>query len=119
MTRLGISKYGIDFLAMFMPMGAPRLLAPRLILIELVSYMARGISRGVRRAANMTAGHLLRGIISGFGVQIFNTGYFLLGVFPMIRIILLTALEIGVSIIQGYVFTLRTIRYINDGINRH
>lgn len=63
---LGVSNYGSNYLAMLMPSGSPMLLAPFLIVIELVSQLAKGVSLGVRLAANITAGHLLFAILSGF-----------------------------------------------------
>jgi F-type H+-transporting ATPase subunit a len=52
---------------MFFPQGAPLALAPLLVCIEFVSYMARAISLGLRLAANISSGHLLLAIIGGFG----------------------------------------------------
>lgn len=51
---------------MFMPAGAPLALAPLLVIIEFISYLARAISLGLRLAANITAGHLLLLILAGF-----------------------------------------------------
>ncbi len=41
-------------------------LGPFIIIIEFVSYCVRGITLGLRLAANITAGHLLLGIFAGF-----------------------------------------------------
>jgi len=65
-TYLGFENYGSNYLSMMMPAGSPMLLAPFLIVIELVSQLAKGVSLGVRLAANITAGHLLFAILSGF-----------------------------------------------------
>jgi len=50
---------------MFMPTGAPMVLAPFLVIVEIVSYIAKAITLGVRLVANITAGHLLFAIIAG------------------------------------------------------
>jgi F0F1-type ATP synthase membrane subunit a len=42
------------------------ILGPFIILIEFISYMVRGVTLGLRLAANITAGHLLLGIFAGF-----------------------------------------------------
>jgi len=42
------------------------ILAPLLVVIELVSHVAKAISLGVRLGANITAGHLLFAILAGF-----------------------------------------------------
>jgi F-type H+-transporting ATPase subunit a len=51
---------------MFMPNGAPMVLGPILIVIELVSHFNKALSLGLRLAANITAGHLLFAILSSF-----------------------------------------------------
>jgi ATP synthase subunit 6 len=65
-TLLGIVNYNINYLSMFMPNGAPMVMAPFLVVIEIISHVAKAISLGVRLAANITAGHLLFAILSGF-----------------------------------------------------
>lgn len=65
-TLLGFVNYGFNYLSMFMPNGSPMVLAPFMVIIELVSHTAKAISLGVRLAANITAGHILFAILSGF-----------------------------------------------------
>lgn len=65
-TMLGLINFRSDYFAMFMPGGSPLVLAPFLVIIEFVSHTAKAISLGVRLAANITAGHLLFAILSGF-----------------------------------------------------
>jgi len=65
-TLLGFDNYGSNYLAMMMPGGSPIALAFLLVGIEFVSQLAKGVSLGVRLAANITAGHLLFAILSGF-----------------------------------------------------
>ena len=65
-TIIGLVNYRSDFFSMFMPAGSPLGLAPFLVIIEFVSYTTKAISLGVRLAANLTAGHLLFAILSGF-----------------------------------------------------
>lgn len=52
----------------FLPNGAPLILIPFIILIELISNLSRLISLSVRLFANMTSGHALLKILAGFGV---------------------------------------------------
>ena len=63
---LGLLNHGLNYFSMFMPLGSPLALAPMLILIELISHVAKAISLGIRLAANITAGHILFSIFSGF-----------------------------------------------------
>jgi F-type H+-transporting ATPase subunit a len=64
-TTLSLSKHGLHFFSFFVPQGAPVALIPMLVLIELISYLARAISLGVRLMANIIAGHTLLVILSG------------------------------------------------------
>jgi len=65
-TLLGIRVHGSEYFSFFMPAGSPLAMAPFLVIIELVSHIAKAVSLGVRLAANITAGHLLFAILSGF-----------------------------------------------------
>ena len=38
---------------------------------------------------------------------------------PLLILVLLMGLELGVALIQAYVFTILTCIYINEGINMH
>lgn len=120
-TLRGFNVHGLNFLSMFMPQGAPMGLAPLLVVIELVSYSARAISLGVRLAANISAGHLLLAILSGFTATMITAGgvLSLASILPALVIFAMSGLELAVAIIQGYVFTLLTCIYINDAVHLH
>jgi len=120
-TILGFSLHGFNFLSMFMPAGAPIALAPLLVIIELISYLARAISLGLRLAANITAGHLLLVILAGFAWTMIGAGNTtaVAAFLPLLIIYVLTFLEIAVCLIQAYVFTLLACIYLNDAINVH
>jgi len=49
-----------------LPAGIPLVIGPFLIVIEIVSYLARALSLGIRLFANMTAGHALLKILARF-----------------------------------------------------
>lgn len=57
-----------------MPAGAPVILAPLLIFIELVSYIARIFSLSIRLFANMMSGHALLKILIGFSWTMLVSG---------------------------------------------
>jgi len=120
-TITGFVKHGINFLSMFFPQGAPLALAPLLVCIEFVSYMARAISLGLRLAANISSGHLLLAIIGGFGWDMLRAGGLIMigSVIPIGLIWILMFLEIAVAGIQAYVLTLLTTIYLNDAENLH
>ena len=58
-TIIGLTHYGVQFFAIFIPEGTPLMLIPLIVLIEFVSYIARALSLGIRLGANIIAGHSL------------------------------------------------------------
>lgn len=120
-TILGLHRHGVHFFSYFVPAGTPGRMVPMLVLVELISYIARAFSLGVRLFANIVAGHTLLKILSGFLYPMFTMGplLLLLSVFPMALFTALIGLEIAVSIIQAYVFTILTCIYIKDAIDLH
>ena len=65
-TILGLQIHGTHFFSYFVPTGTPLALVPLLVLIEMISYLARAFSLGVRLFANLVAGHTLLKILRGF-----------------------------------------------------
>lgn len=120
-TILGLSIHKTEFFSYFVPSGTPLALVPLLVLIESVSYLARAFSLGIRLFANIVAGHTLLKILATFLYQMFNSSVimFILTLIPFTLFIALCGLEIAVSFIQAYVFTLLTISYIKDAIYLH
>ena len=116
---LGVITFRGAYFAMFMPGGAPLGLAPILVFIETASYLARALSLGLRLAANITAGHLLFAILSGFTFNMLANGLVLLSLFPASVILFITILEMAVAVIQAYVFCLLTTIYLGDTIALH
>jgi F0F1-type ATP synthase membrane subunit a len=72
-------------------------------------------------AANITAGHSILVIISGLGFKLLTAGGLstAISIFPIVILILVIVLEIGVALIQAYVFSVLTAIYINESIHLH
>lgn len=120
-TTLGLSIHGVHFFAFFIPSGTPLRLVPALVLIELISYLARAVSLGVRLFSNMVAGHTLLKILSTFLTQLF-TASIIVGIvtlIPFAIFVALIGLELAVSVIQRYVFCVLASSYIKDRIYLH
>jgi F-type H+-transporting ATPase subunit a len=120
-TILAFSIHGIRFFAFFIPSGTPLSLVPLLVLIELISYLARAVSLGVRLFANITAGHTLLKILSTYLFKLL-TGNLLVAILTLIPFAIflaLVGLEIAVSLIQAFVFTLLVCSYLRDAIELH
>lgn len=120
-TILGLSIHKIHFFSFFVPTGTPLALVPLLVLIELISYVARAVSLGVRLFSNITAGHTLLKILSTFLYQLFTGGVIvaLVTLIPFSLFLAIVGLELAVSFIQAYVFTLLLLSYIKDAIDLH
>lgn len=126
-TIIGLLKHKYKFYKLFIPAGLDNMktLIPFIFFIEILSYLIRILSLSIRLAANMISGHTLIHIISYFtsiGLIYFSKISLLLKIIslplfiglPFIFIIMIYLLEIGVAIIQSYVFTLLTLIYIKD-----
>jgi F-type H+-transporting ATPase subunit a len=120
-TILGLYRHGVHFFSYFVPAGTPIGMVPLLVLIELISYLARAFSLGVRLFANMVAGHTLLKILSGMLWPILTGGVimFFVALLPMAIFLALVGLEIAVSFIQAYVFVVLTCVYLRDAIDLH
>lgn len=115
-TAVNIKENGIvSFVAHFVPLDSstPKiikiLLGPLLFVIEIFSFLARPCSLSIRLAANMMAGHTLLKVIAGF---IYPMS--VLGVLPLALTIGLVGFEIGIAILQAYIFTVLTCVYLSD-----
>ena len=117
-----IEEQGVNFFfSLFLPSGTPLPLAFLLVPIEVVSYFFRVISLSVRLFANMMAGHTLLKVILGFSWSILSGGevYYIINFVPIIILMLLTSLELGVAIIQAYIFSILTCIYLKDAFAGH
>ena len=120
-TILGLSIHKLHFFSYFVPSGTPLALVPLLVLIELTSYLARAFSLGIRLFANMVAGHTLMKILATFLYQMFNAGVLvaIITLIPFSLFLAICGLELAVSVIQAYVFTILTCSYIKDALTLH
>lgn len=118
---IGINIHRVRFLNLFLPSGTALPLAFLLVPLEIVSFIAKPISLSVRLFANMMAGHTLLKVIAGFAWSMMKGGGFLFvaHILPLLVLFLLVGLELGVAMIQAYVFTVLTCIYLNDSINLH
>jgi F-type H+-transporting ATPase subunit a len=116
-----IERHKFNMLSLFIPSNTSFGLALLLVPIEFVSYIFKPISLGVRLFANLMAGHTLLKVIVGFAwaMLLLEDLLSVVHVIPLLVLILLMGLELGVALIQAYVFTILTCIYLNDGLNLH
>ena len=112
---VGLKLHGAKFLGILVPPGTPGWLVPLMIPIELISQLARPISLAVRLFANMTAGHVILGVLFGLTIS----GGLLIGWLPFSFTVALYGLELGIAFIQAYIFTILTCVYMGDAFHLH
>lgn len=114
---LGFALHNIRYLAVLYPTGTPTIMAPFIIIIELISYAARAVSLGMRLFANMFAGHSLVKILMSFA-WLFLTSILPFTSIPVFALLLLIfMLECGIAYLQSYVFATLSGMYIEDVIS--
>ena len=120
-TILGFQIHQLHFFSYFIPSNTPLGLVPLLVLIELISYLARAVSLGVRLFANIVAGHTLLKILSTFLWTLFTSSILvaIVTLIPFSIFVALIGLELAVSLIQAYVFCVLTCSYLKDAIELH
>jgi F-type H+-transporting ATPase subunit a len=122
---VGFWKHGIKFFTLFMPHGTPLPLLPILFVVELISFLVRPFSLGLRPFIAMFAGHVLLEIFGNFVVQGLNAGMdgsplgWFIAVLCFVFVIGVNALELLVGAIQAFVFALLTSLYIKDAVHLH
>lgn len=112
-TVLGFVKNGMSFLGLFWVTSAPLAIRPILAVIEVISYFVRPVSHSIRLAGNLTAGHAVLKVFAGFGQIAAVSPFAVLGV------VAIFGLEVLVSAIQAYVFTILTCVYLKDALHPH
>jgi ATP synthase subunit 6 len=110
-------KYKMKTFSLFLPANTSFFLALLLVPIEFVSHLSKPISLGVRLFINLMAGHTLLKVIVGFSWSMLLLESFTsIGLLiPLLILVLLFGLELGVALIQTYVFITLTCIYIQDG----
>ena len=112
-TIIGFVNHGVGYLKLFIPSGVPLFLLPLIVVIEIISYLARPVSLSVRLFANMMAGHTMLKVFGGFVISLGIIG----GWLPLSFTVALTGLEILIAFLQAYVFAILTCIYLNDALN--
>ena len=112
---MGFLTHKLYLLAIFLPGGTPLVLIPMMVILEIIAYLARTLSLGLRLAINLITGHILAKVIAGFlwlgyikGANIFilGIGLFLLTLF--------LSLEVLIAYLQAYIFLFISILTLKD-----
>jgi ATP synthase subunit 6 len=111
-TILGFFYLKEAFLNIFVP-SAPKAMLPFLVIIELISYIARAFSLAIRLFANLMSGHTLLFILCAFNSVILTSNFFGF-VIASVIILLIFGLELVIAFMQAYVFTVLASVYLKD-----
>jgi len=116
---VGFAKNGLKFFKLFAPSGVPWPLYFLLVPIEILSFLIRPITLGLRLFGNMLGGHVVLKIFAGFVIALGGLG--VLGwagsLLALSSVIALTALEFMVAFLQAFVFAVLTCVYLNDVVH--
>jgi F-type H+-transporting ATPase subunit a len=118
---VGFWKHGLRFFSLFVPHGTPLVMVPLIFVVELISFLVRPFSLGLRPFIAMFAGHILLDIFGNFVVQGFNAGGggIAISILCFLFVAFISMLELLVAAIQAYVFAILTSLYINDAVHLH
>lgn len=111
----GLKKRGLNWFTNFFPSGTPLAIAPILVPIEIISFCSKPFSLTVRLTVNMMVGHIMLKVIAGFIYDLSFWG----GWLPLVFISLLTVFEMGIAVLQAYIYTILTCVYLNDALHAH
>jgi len=116
-----VKYHKLKLFALFLPSGTSLALAFLLVPIEVISYIFKPLSLAIRLFCNMMAGHTLLKVFAGFAWSLmsFSGVLFIMHFVPLIILVPLFGLELGVALIQAFVFSLLTCIYLNDALNLH
>ena len=119
---VGIAKHGLGWFKLFVPSGVPMVILPFISLIEVISFLSRPVSLGLRLFGNMLAGHIVLKVFAGFVVACWARWASAASSAPSRRWAWpwrSTALEFLVAFLQAFVFAILTCVYLNDALHTH
>jgi len=102
----GFFSHKFKLFAIFLPAGTPLPLIFLMVPLEILAYLTRTFSLGLRLAVNLITGHILgKVLISFIWLAYLNNFSFLFLIFPLFLISLFLSLELLIAYLQAYIFT--------------
>jgi F-type H+-transporting ATPase subunit a len=116
---VGLTKHGTHWFNLFVPHGVPVYILPFVVLIEVISFLSRPFTLGLRLFANMLGGHIALKVFAGFVLSLSSLGAlgFVGASLPLLTGVALTALEFLIAFLQAYVFAVLASVYLNDALH--
>lgn len=104
------------FIGRLLPSGAPDWLNPFLVIVESIRIIVRPITLSVRLVANIRAGHIVLRLIG-----IYSSSYLFISTIGAANLLFIQTFyiifEIGICLIQAYIFCLLITLYADDHPN--
>ncbi|MEE9392893.1 MAG: F0F1 ATP synthase subunit A [Planctomycetota bacterium] len=111
----GIMANGVGgFLKSFVPSGLPAAVVPLIFVLEIISFVIKHGVLAIRLMANMLGGHLVVGSFIAL-ISIFES--YGMAAFSVPMILFINLIEVLVSFLQAYVFTLLAIMFIGSSLH--
>jgi F-type H+-transporting ATPase subunit a len=104
-------KKPTKFMGNFIPHGAPWPFAFLITPLKIISFLLSPLSLGLRLFVNVLVGHVMLTIFESFG-----QGPIMAQVPSWIFLIFLTIMELGVSLLQTYIFLISSINIVKNSI---
>nr|ARO34987.1 ATP synthase subunit 6 [Cerion tridentatum costellata] len=98
-------------LAHIVPSGSPLAMIPFLVLVETISILIRPLTLTVRLVANISAGHIVLGLLA---IPLSALGTFFTSMALYILMVVYVLFEYFVAVIQSYIFTLLLSLYLAE-----
>lgn len=121
-NALAFRSHGIGMLRALIPDGTPPAVLPIIFTIELISYLFRPVTLGVRLFANILAGHIMVKLFADGCVMILEalgTPGLALVVLPVVLMCILYAFEFLIVFIQAYGFLVLSSTYVGEAVRGH
>jgi F-type H+-transporting ATPase subunit a len=117
---VGLKHHGLGYLKeVCFPPGVPKPLYVLVTPIEILStFIVRPFSHAVRLFANMLAGHILLVTFTVLCISVWSASLlFIVQIGTFSGLVAFTAFEVGVSLIQAFVFTILAAVYIGGALH--
>ena len=112
---MGFFSHKLYLFAAFLPAGTPIGLVFLMVPLEILAYLTRTFSLGLRLAVNLITGHILAKVLIGFiwNAYLSNVPLLYLSA-PLLLVALFLSLELLIAYLQAYIFTFITCITIRD-----
>lgn len=122
MVFYGLKIGGLEYLKHFNP-GAPMWIAPLIVVLEVISTLARIFALAIRLFAAIAGGHILLAVLVGLiltaGQAMGMGGGLGIGLVVVTGSVAISLVEVFVAFLQAFIFTYLSALFIGMSVNLH